>query len=38
MIYKNKHVDPLNYYFLDLSAEEYDQMIRLAQNAGQVMD
>lgn len=38
VIYKGKHVDPLNFYFLDLSPEEYDQMIRLAQNAGQVMD
>ena len=36
--YKDKNVDPLNYYFLDLSPEEYDQMIQLAGNAGQVMD
>lgn len=36
--YKDHAVDPLNYYFLDLSPEEYDEMIRLAQNAGQVMD
>lgn len=38
VIFRDRHVDPLNYYFLDLSPEEYDQMIRLAQNAGQVMD
>ena len=38
VIYKDKHVDPLNYYFLDLSPEEYDRMIQLAANAGQVMD
>ena len=38
VIYRGQHVDPLNYYFLDLSAEEYDQMIGLAHNAGQVMD
>ena len=36
--YKNKNVDPLNYYFLDLSPEEYDHMIQLAANAGNVMD
>ena len=36
--YKGKNVDPLNYYFLDLSPEEYDRMIQLAANAGQVMD
>lgn len=36
--FRDKNVDPLNYYFLDLSPEEYDRMIRLAQNAGQVMD
>lgn len=38
VIHKGRHLDPLNFYFLDLSPEEYDQMIRLAQNAGQVMD
>lgn len=38
VIFKGHKVDPLNYYFLDLSPEEYDAMIRLAQNAGQTMD
>jgi murein DD-endopeptidase MepM/ murein hydrolase activator NlpD len=38
VIYKNQKVDPLNYYFLDLSPEEYDTMIQLATNAGNVMD
>lgn len=38
VIFKGQHVDPLNYYFLDLSPEEYDKMIQLAQNAGQVLD
>jgi murein DD-endopeptidase MepM/ murein hydrolase activator NlpD len=36
--YKGQNVDPLNYYFLDLSPEEYDRMIQLATNAGNVMD
>lgn len=30
--------NPVNYYFYDLSAEEYDLMIRRAENAGHVMD
>ena len=38
VLYKENRVDPLNYFFLDLSPEEYDQMIQLAANAGQVMD
>ena len=38
VIYKNQKVDPLNYYFLDLSPEEYDTMIQLATNAGNVID
>ena len=36
--YKEKPVNPMNFYFLDLSPEEYDMMIQLAANAGQVMD
>jgi murein DD-endopeptidase MepM/ murein hydrolase activator NlpD len=38
VIFKDKNVDPKNYYFLDLSPEEYDRMIQLARNAGQVLD
>lgn len=30
--------NPVNYYFYDLTPEEYDQMIRQAENAGHVMD
>lgn len=30
--------NPVNYYFYDLSPEEYDNLIRLAENAGHVMD
>lgn len=30
--------NPVNYYFYDLTPEEYDEMIRLAENAGHVMD
>ncbi len=30
----NRPVDPINYYFKDLSPEEYDEMIRLSQQGG----
>ena len=33
-----KPVDPRNYYFYDLSTEEYDQMIQLSNNFGQMLD
>ena len=36
---KNGHpVDPINYYFNDLTAEEYDQLVVEANNNGQAMD
>ena len=33
-----KPVDPRNYYFYDLSPKEYDQMIQLSNNFGQMLD
>ena len=33
-----KPLDPHNYYFYDLSPEEYDQMIQLSNNFGQMLD
>ena len=36
--YKEKPENPVNYYFMDLSPEEYDEMIEMAENAGHVMD
>ena len=36
--YRDKPVDPRNYYFMDLSPEEYDQMIQISANFGQVFD
>jgi murein DD-endopeptidase MepM/ murein hydrolase activator NlpD len=33
-----KAVDPRNYYYLDLSPEEYDRMIQLSNNFGQLLD
>ena len=36
--YKDTPQNPINYYFMDLSPEEYYEMIRIAENAGHVMD
>ncbi len=33
-----KHVNPINYYFNDLNADEYDRMVAYAANTGQTMD
>ena len=31
-------VDPINYYFNDLTADEYDKLVTEANNNGQTMD
>lgn len=36
--FKGQPQNPVNYYFMDLTPEEYDEMIRQAENAGHVMD
>ena len=36
--YKGQVMNPQNYYFLDLTPEEYDRMVQLSQNAGQTFD
>ncbi|MDL2290277.1 M23 family metallopeptidase [Paludibacteraceae bacterium OttesenSCG-928-F17] len=36
--YKGKIMNPQNYYFLDLSPEEYDLMVELSNNSGQMFD
>jgi murein DD-endopeptidase MepM/ murein hydrolase activator NlpD len=33
-----KPIDPINYYFNDLTADEYDQLVAEANNNGQAMD
>ncbi len=38
VLYKGKPQNPINYYFFDLSPEDYDRMIQLAENQGRVMD
>lgn len=36
--YQDKPVDPRNFYFYDLSPEEYDQMVQLSNNFGDMLD
>lgn len=36
--FKNEPQNPINYYFMDLTPEEYAEMVQLAENAGHVMD
>lgn len=38
VIVKGERVNPVNYYFMDLSPEDYDKMIQLAANHGKVFD
>jgi murein DD-endopeptidase MepM/ murein hydrolase activator NlpD len=38
VIYKGRHDNPAKYYFQDLTPEEYDRMLQIAENHGQVMD
>lgn len=38
VLLKGRHVNPVNYYFMDLSPEEYDEMIQMAENRGNMMD
>lgn len=36
--FKDEAQNPVNYYFMDLTPEEYAEMIQMAENAGHVMD
>ncbi len=38
VIHNGKKVNPVNYYFNDLSAKEYDEMIEISMNTGQTFD
>lgn len=38
VLVKGERVNPVNYYFMDLSAEDYDRMIQIAANHGKVFD
>jgi murein DD-endopeptidase MepM/ murein hydrolase activator NlpD len=36
--YNGRPIDPRNYYFYDLSPEDYDKMVQLSSNMGKMMD
>ena len=36
--YNGRPIDPRNFYFYDLSPEEYDKMVQLSTNSGKMMD
>jgi len=38
VIYKGRYDDPAKYFFQDLTPEEFDKMVQIADNHGQVMD
>lgn len=38
VLFKGEPQNPVNYYFMDLTPEEYAEMIEIAENAGHVMD
>ena len=38
VLVQGKHDNPINYYFMDLDARQYDEMISLAENNGKVFD
>ena len=38
VIVKGNHVNPINYYFMDLDADGYDQMLQMAENHGTIYD
>lgn len=38
VIFKGSNVNPINYYFMDLDADGYDQMLQMAENHGKIYD
>ncbi|VBB45845.1 Peptidase M23 [uncultured Paludibacter sp.] len=36
--YRGQIMNPQNYYFMDLTPDEYDKMVQLSNNAGQMFD
>lgn len=38
VLFKGEPQNPVNYYFMDLTPQEYADMIQLAENSGHVMD
>lgn len=38
VIVKGEYVNPVNYYYMDLDAEQYDLMLQMAENHGKMFD
>lgn len=38
VLLNEKNMNPVNYYFMDLDAEQYELMIQIAENHGKVFD
>lgn len=38
VVQKGEKVNPVNYYFMDLDAEHYEEIVQLAENHGRVFD
>ena len=38
VLQRGRHVNPAHYYFMDLDADQYEEMIRMAENHGKVFD
>ena len=38
VLQRGRHMNPAHYYFMDLDADQYDEMIRMAENHGKVLD
>ena len=38
VLFKGEPQNPVNYYFMDLTPEEYAEMVQLSENSGHVMD
>ena len=36
--YRGQVMNPQNYYYLDLSPAEYDRMVQMSNNAGEMFD
>mgnify|MGYP003291932265 CR=1 FL=1 len=38
VLVNNRNVNPVNFYFMDLNAEKYDEMVQMSENQGRVYD
>jgi murein DD-endopeptidase MepM/ murein hydrolase activator NlpD len=38
VLQKGKKVNPINYYFMDLDADQYAEIVQIAENHGKMFD